>query len=62
MQSCKKWGKLIIEFENSNSYEYILKGSYGCDKTIVNQEYMKEVTNQYLYSQQYLSGMLKKWI
>lgn len=56
----KKWGKLIIEFENSNSYEYILKGFYGCDKTIVNLEYMKEVTNQYLYSQQYLSGMLRK--
>lgn len=56
----KKQGKMIIEFENSNAYEYMQEKYYGCSKVITNLEYMQEITNQYLYSCQYLSDSLRK--
>lgn len=54
----KKGGKIIIEFENSNAYEYVNKDFYGDDTVIVNLEYMGKITNQYLYSYKYMEKIL----
>ena len=50
---------MIIEFENSNAFEYASKEFYGGDKVIANLEYLGKTTNQYSYSHKYIEEVLK---
>jgi ubiquinone/menaquinone biosynthesis C-methylase UbiE len=52
-------GRLILEFESSNGYGYILNKCYNQSATVVTVEYRNEPHVQWLYSYKYINSIVK---
>lgn len=63
IENFQKWlkedGELILEFENSNSFEYLFSKEFGCSMNIVNTTYIESEHPIYIYSLKYLTSLLK---
>jgi ubiquinone/menaquinone biosynthesis C-methylase UbiE len=57
----KKRGTLILEFENSFSFEYLDKIEYGKSAEIVTTKYMEQPHHQWVYSFAYIKNILKRY-
>lgn len=57
----KKHGKLILEFENSFSFEYLGRIEYGKSAEIVNTKYMEQSHYLWVYSLDYIKNILKEY-
>lgn len=57
----KQGGHLILEFESSWGFEYIGRKVYKQDAVIVNIEYLNTSHNQWLFSPQYIKGILNNY-
>lgn len=57
----KKHGMLILEFENSFSFEYYGKAEYGKSAEIVTTEYMDRSHRLWVYSFEYIKKILKEF-
>lgn len=55
----KPGGKLILEFENSYSYEYINTESYMQSATLIKTSYFNKPHRMWVYSPKYILGLLK---
>lgn len=52
-------GNLILEYESSWGFEYLGKSCYKSDACIITTEYIEKKHNQWLYSPNYISAILK---
>lgn len=52
-------GELILEFENSNSFEYLLKKGFGKSISSVSTQYMEDNHKIYIYSLEYIKSLLE---
>jgi len=57
----KKHGMLILEFENSFSFEYFGRKEYGKSAEIVNTKYMDHSHYLWVYSFNYIKNILKEY-
>jgi SAM-dependent methyltransferase len=57
----KKHGKLILEFENSYSFEYSGRKEYGKSAEIINTKYMDQSEYLWVYSFDYIKKILKEY-
>jgi ubiquinone/menaquinone biosynthesis C-methylase UbiE len=57
----KKYGILILEFENSLSFEYFGRKEYGKSAEIVNTKYMNTSHYLWVYSFNYIKNILKEY-
>ena len=53
-------GRLILEFESSNSYEYLNTPAYSADAHIVMTTYQGEPHKIWVYSPQYIKNIIKQ--
>ena len=54
----KPGGRLILEYESSWGYEYLGKREYKKDAIVTSIEYLDAQHNQWLFSPQYIKGIL----
>jgi len=57
----KTKGKLILEFENSYSFEYFARTEYGSSAEIVTTKYFEQLHNLWVYSLDYIQGILMEY-
>jgi len=57
----KKHGILILEFENSLSFEYFGRNEYGKSAEVVNTKYMDQSHYLWVYSFDYIKNILKEF-
>lgn len=55
----KPSGKLILEFESSNSYEYINTEAYMKSAALITTSYFNKPHKMWVYSPKYILGLLK---
>jgi len=57
----KRQGRLILEFENSHSFEYLGKSVYGNSAEIVTTKYLEQSHKLWVYSFDYIRSILKEY-
>jgi ubiquinone/menaquinone biosynthesis C-methylase UbiE len=57
----KKHGVLIMEFENSLSFEFFGKTEYGKSAEIVTTKYIEQSHRQWVYSFNYIKNILRRY-
>lgn len=56
-----KNGIIVLEFENSNSFEYLFKKVYKSDATIIDTEYLGNSQKQWIYSYEYITSVIRSF-
>ena len=57
----KEGGKLILEYENSWSYEYRNKNSYKSSASIITTTFQKESHQNWIFSYKYINSILRSY-
>ena len=54
-------GIIILEFENSNSFEYLFTKDYKSDAALISTDYLEKEQTQWIYSYNYIINIIKSF-